>query len=186
MSWIKAVEPSEAKGLLAEIYEEVGKKRGRIANIYKIHSLNPEALRAHLDLYMSLLYRRGGLSRAEREMIGVLVSALNGCHYCEVHHSEALSRYEKDGRVVDAVVSGMPEVAPISEREKAILTYSAKLTTSPGDMVEEDVERLRQVGLDDSEILDVNLIASYFNFVNRVVQGLGVPLEREEERQYRY
>lgn len=186
MSWIRAVEPSEAKGLLAEIYQQVAKRRGKIANVYKIQGLNPEALRAHLDLYMSLMYRSEGLSRAEREMIGVLVSALNGCGYCVTHHSEALSRYEKDPRILQALASGRMEVKDLSNRGRALLSYAAKLTRTPASMTEEDVGRLRAVGLRDEEILDVNMITSYFNFVNRLVQGLGVPLEAEEERQYRY
>jgi uncharacterized peroxidase-related enzyme len=186
MTWIRVVEPPDAEGNLAEIYEEIGRKRGRIANIYKSHSLNPDALRAHLDLYMSILYRRGGLSRGQREMIGVLVSALNECEYCVVHHSEALSRYEKNPDVIEALMAGKPTVSSLSRKDRAMMKYCVKLTERPAEMREEDVTDLREAGFEDAEILDINLIASYFNFVNRVILGLGVPLERETEREYRY
>ncbi len=185
MAWIQVVPPGEAAGELREIYEDVGRRRGSIANVYRIQSLNPQALRAHLDLYMSLLYRRGSLSRAQREMIGVLVSGLNDCGYCVVHHSEALARYEKSSEVVEAL-SGDARNVPLSDPDRAMLAYAAKLTTSPQRVTENDVVALRDHGFDEEAILDINLIASYFNFVNRLVQGLGVSLEPADERAYRY
>lgn len=185
MAWIDVVEPEEADGELASIYEEVSERRGTIANVYRIQSRNPPALRAHLDLYMSLLYRKGGLSRAQREMIGVVVSGLNRCAYCVVHHSEALGRYEKDPRV-HAHLSLAFREAPLSAADRAMLAYCEKLTRRPGSMTKGDVDALRDAGFGDEEILDINQIASYFNFVNRTVSGLGVELEEAAERTYRY
>ena len=63
MSWINEIEVSEADGRLAEIYEELVEKRGKISNILKVHSLNPEAMSGHLDLYMTLLFGKSGLGR---------------------------------------------------------------------------------------------------------------------------
>lgn len=67
--------------------------------------------------------------------------------------------------------------APIQSAEMAILNYAVKLTKTPWDMQEDDVDRLRQEGLSDSAILDVNQITGYYNFVNRLAAGLGVELE---------
>jgi alkylhydroperoxidase family enzyme len=67
-----------------------------------------------------------------------------------------------------------------------MLEYATKLTGQPGQVGEEDVRRMRLGGFSDEEVLQVNLITSYFNFVNRIVSGLGVPLEDAEERVYRY
>lgn len=186
MAWIRVVGPGEAEGQLLGIYEEVGRRRGSIANVYRVHSLNPRALQAHLDLYMAVLYRRGGLSRAQREMIGVHVSGLNGCRYCVVHHAEALARHENSVEVVEAALPRNAMDAPISPRDRAMLAYATKLSNEPEHMGEADVERLRRHGFDDEAILDINLIASYFNFVNRVVQGLGVELEPAARRDYKY
>ena len=66
MSWIEEIDVTEADGKLAEIYAELIKKRGKVANILQVHSLNPEALSNHADLYMTLMFGRSGLSRAER------------------------------------------------------------------------------------------------------------------------
>ncbi|MFQ5919708.1 MAG: peroxidase-related enzyme [Thermoplasmata archaeon] len=185
MSWIQVIEPRSAEGTLAEVYREVGRRRGEIADIHQVQSLNPRAMKAHLDLYMSIVYRRGELSRAQREMIGVAVSRLNRCPYCVIHHAEALSHYEKSPEVVDGVQVDYREAALRSE-DRAMLDYAAKLTTSPSTMTQGDIEALREAGFGEEAILDINLIASYFNFVNRVVHGLGVELEPEDARVYRY
>ncbi len=177
--------PDNADGHLAEVFESVARERGKIANIHRVFSLNPGALESHLDLYISLLYRRGGLSRSQREMIGVVVSGLNRCEYCVVHHSEALSVHLKSPDVLEILGRDFRE-APLSNEDKTMLEYCAKVTDNPTQVDESDVEKLREAGFTDSEILDINLIASYFNFVNRVVLGLGVDLEDAEERTYRY
>ena len=67
--------------------------------------------------------------------------------------------------------------APISEPERALLDYAVKLTRKPWDCSEGDIAALRQTGWSDSAILDLNLVVAYFNFVNRIAEGLGVQLE---------
>jgi len=64
--------------------------------------------------------------------------------------------------------------AALTEQERAMLDYAAKLTTSPAQVTQDDLDRLRQVGFDDRAILQMNLIASWFNYINRVADGLGV------------
>ena len=67
--------------------------------------------------------------------------------------------------------------ADLSERERALLDYSAKLTRTPGRMTESDLAPLRRVGLADRDLLDANLVVAYFAYVNRIADGLGVQLE---------
>lgn len=81
MAWIKVISPTEATGELAEQYGRIRDASGRVANILAVHSLNPAALRAHYDLYRTLMFGPSELSRAQREMIAVVVSSTNGCHY---------------------------------------------------------------------------------------------------------
>lgn len=185
MSWIQVIAPESADGTLAEVYDEVGRRRGEIADIHQVQSLNPAVMRGHLDFYMSILYGKGGLSRAQREMIAVTVSGLNRCPYCVVHHAEALAHYEKSSKIVEGVKKDYRE-APLRSVDRAMLDYAAKLTTAPWTMTPEDIQALRDAGFVDRDILDINLITSYFNFVNRLVHGLGVELEPTEQRDYRY
>jgi len=184
MSWIEEVEVSEAEGKLAETYAALIEQRGKVSNILKVHSLNPDAMSAHLDLYMTIMFGKSGLSRAEREAIAVVVSANNDCDYCVNHHAEALRRYIKDEEVVDMLMAadGLETLEP---RLSNIVRHAEKLTTAPGAMTESDLGELRAEGLSDSDILDLTLIVGYFNFVNRIAVGLGVEFNADEMSGYR-
>lgn len=184
MSWIKEVEVSEAEGKLAETYAALLKQRGKVANILKVHSLNPEAMGDHLDLYMTIMFGKSGLSRAEREAIAVVVSASNDCDYCVNHHAEALRRYIKDEEVIGLLMSsdGLETLEP---RLSNIVRHAEKLTTAPGAMTESDLAELRAVNLSDGDILDLTLVVGYFNFVNRIALGLGVAYNDDELSGYR-
>ncbi len=81
MSWIKVIPEAEAGGELRQLYAQMTEPRGGVDNILKIHSLNPASLRAHFEFYKTLMRGPSGLSRVQREMIAVVVSATNRCHY---------------------------------------------------------------------------------------------------------
>jgi uncharacterized peroxidase-related enzyme len=81
MAWIKVIAEAEAKGNLAEQYSQLIEPWGGVDNILKIHSLNPESLEAHVILYKTLMYGKSPLTRPQREMIAVVASAANRCHY---------------------------------------------------------------------------------------------------------
>ena len=179
MSWIEEIEVDDADGRLAEVYAELIEKRGKIANILKVHSLNAAAMSNHLDLYMTIMFGKSGLSRAERESIAVVVSANNNCAYCVNHHAEALRPYLKDEDTV-ALLSRADGLETLEPRLSHIVQHAEKLTTAPGAMTENDLDELRAMGLSDRDILDVTLITAYFNFVNRIALGLGVAFSDEE------
>ena len=184
MSWIDEIEIDDADGKLADMYAELIEKRGKVSNILKVHSLNADAMGDHLDLYMTLMFGKSGLSRAEREAIAVVVSAGNDCAYCVNHHAEALRRYIKDDDILSILMSadGLETLEP---RLSIIVRRAEKLTSAPGAMTESDLFELRDVGLSDRDILDLTLITAYFNFVNRIALGLGVSYSTEELSGYR-
>jgi len=184
MSWIEEIEVSEADGKLAEMYAALIKQRGKVSNILKVHSLNPDAMGEHLGLYMTLMFGKSGLSRAEREAIAVVVSANNDCQYCVNHHAEALKRYIADDETLGMLMKadGLETLEP---RLSNIVRHAEKLTTAPGAMTESDLGELRAVDLTDKDILDLTLIVAYFNFVNRIAMGLGVTFSADELGGYR-
>lgn len=185
MSWIDEVPEDDATGDLAEVYERIGTSRGKVSNIMRVQSLEPRAMSAHLDLYLSVVFGRGGLSRPERELLAVVVSAENDCEYCVLHHSAALEAHWDDpGRV--ARIREAPLEAELSGRERALVRYALALTRNPAEVSEAHVRDLRDAGLGDREVLQANLVVSYFNFVNRVAEGLGVESTPEERQGYRY
>jgi uncharacterized peroxidase-related enzyme len=183
MSYITEIPPDESDGKLARVYKQLAGSRGKVSNIMSVQSLLPDAMKAHLDLYLAVMFRDTGLSREEREMIAVVVSHANECAYCVNHHAEALREYWPNDRV-EAFTSD-PAGFDLPERDHAMVAYALKLTTTPGEMVEDDVRHLRAVGLDDQQILSVNMAVGYFNFVNRIAVGLGVEFTPDELSGYR-
>lgn len=81
MAWIRIIQEDEATGKLKELYDKYAEPSGEVDNILKIHSLNVKSLRTHYDLYAHLMRGRSDLSRVQREMIAVVTSAINRCHY---------------------------------------------------------------------------------------------------------
>jgi uncharacterized peroxidase-related enzyme len=185
MSWIDVVLEADAEGKLAAIYETISGARGKVSNIMRVHSLKPKAMQAHMKLYLSVMFGRSGLSREERELIATAVSAANDCPYCKHHHAAALDAYWQDPERVESFMNDWRSVE-LSERETALIEYAVKLTRTPGEMQQGDVERLRERGLDDEEVLATNLVTSYFNFVNRIALGLGVEFSESEMSGYHY
>ena len=81
MAWIPTIDKQGAEGLLAELYDKLAPGDEPLDNVLAIHSLHPRSLADHLELYKTLMYRSGPLSRRERELVAVAVSAANQCHY---------------------------------------------------------------------------------------------------------
>jgi uncharacterized peroxidase-related enzyme len=185
MGWIKTMSQGSATGKTKRIYDRILRERGHLANIFIAQGLEPDVLENHLDMYVHLMISPGPLSREEREMIAVVVSAANRSAYGAIHHSEALETVEKDQ---DALYKLLKEYTTKHEspRNKALLAYAAKLTLDPKAITKDDIKDLKDVGLKDEEILRANLIASYFNFSNRIALGLGVELEEGKARTYKY
>ena len=185
MAWIKQIEEKEAEGKLQEVYKNILSKRGKLANIMKIHSLDPESMQHHLDLYTSIMFNESGLNREEKELVAVVVSALNNCAYCINHHAEALNYYWKDDEKISALISDYKSL-DFSIRIHAILNYVEKLTLTPSLINEYDIQNLRIHNLSDEDILNLNSVVSYFNFVNRIATGLGVEYDQDEIKGYKY
>lgn len=177
MPYIEVIDESDAQGPLADLYRRFSNPDGTIDNVLKVHSLNPESLDAHCALYVQAMHRPSPLSRAEREMIGVTVSRLNGCRYCLEHHTRGLLRQLPPERrpLAHALHDGTD--APLTDREHALVAYAADLTLRPADITHATINRLRDAGLTDREILDAAQAAAYFAYANRIVLGLGAELE---------
>jgi len=97
------------------------------------------------------------------------------------HHGAALRRLTKDPDFVQALVTDWRTASDGNERLAAILAYAERLTLAPASVEEADIDRLRAAGLDDTGILHVCEVASYFNYVNRMADGLAVQLEDDWE-----
>ncbi len=186
MARIKVINYEESDGELKSIYDEMIAKRGKLSEVVKIQSLHPSSIKSHIDFYMDIMFSKTSLSRAEKEMIAVVVSAANGCVYCQAHHGTALNAYWKDEKRVEQLKINY-ENTGLSEKEIAMCDFAVHLTKHPSAHEANDfTNNLRKQGLTDKAILDVALVTSYFNFVNRMVMALGVQLEEHEGEGYKY
>jgi len=176
MSWIEKITPEGADGELADLYRAIGGSRGGVAEVHQVQSLNPRAMKAHLELYKAVVFARSSLPRVSRERIAVTVSAANRCRYCVGHHSEALRSLRDDPAIFEALGRGeFPDALP--QADATLLRWARATTLRPSDAAESQVTRLRELGFDDRAILDATLTIAYFNFVNRLVLLTGCELE---------
>jgi len=186
MAWIETIDVDDAAGELRALYDEIAEKRGKVSNVLKVHSTHPSALKEHLDLYDAIMFEASPLSRAQREALAVVVSAANECDYCVRHHAEALNAYWKDEERVNRLAEDLTALDDLGPQLRTACEVAAKLTKAPGAMSEAEVSRLREAGWSDRAVLDIVLVTSYFNFVNRITNALGVQATEEEATGYEY
>ncbi len=180
MSWIPSVSPTGAPETLGAVYERIRahSRVGRVANVWQVQGDQPAALDATFDLYRTLMDDPAPLTRAQAELIALVVSATNGCGYCVAHHGPRLARALGDEALARAVARDYRE-ANLAARDRVLLDAAVALTCEPCERKAEDVERLREYGFDDGAILRATQIAACYNLINRVVCGLGVTLEAD-------
>lgn len=173
--WELALEPQfDALDDGLKRYIAVCRERlGLIPNVISANALDSERLRTFADSYNRLMLGDGSLSKAEREMIAVLVSSINRCFYCLVAHGAALREVTGDPILAEAIAFNY-RAADLSPRHRAILDFAAKLTTDPASMDEPDREALRAAGCDDRTILEVAEVAGFFNMSNRIAAATGM------------
>jgi len=179
MAYIDVIQYEESDGRLREIYDDLIKNRGKLAEVHKMTSLNPEIIVHHMNLYMAIMYEASPLKRYQREMIGVIVSGANSCEYCVWHHKTALNHFWKDKEKSNLLLKDFNSI-DLSDADLALCNYARDLTKNPEVISEgKHIQDLKQSGLDDRAIMDAALVISYFNFVNRMIIGLGVDIEED-------
>ena len=181
MTWIRTISYEEATGKVRGLYERIKGPGDNVDNIMMAHSLRPHTMEGHMAIYKYVLHHpRNTLPKWLLEAIGVYVSLLNRCEYCVEHHYVGMQRLLNDeGRAADirAALEAEDPGRAFEGRELAALEYAAQLTRMPFDVSAGDLEDLRQAGLDDGEILEVNQVTAYFAYANRTVLGLGIVTE---------
>lgn len=180
-SWIRMIPEGEATGVLAELYDRVRTPHGTVDNVMRAHSLRPRTMEGHLALYRSVLHSpENTLPFWFLEVVACYTSILNRCAYSLAHHFMNVRRLLGDDAralaVKAALEAGRPEEA-FAGKELALLRYAAKLTLEVGAVQESDIAALRAAGCDDGEILEANQVCAYFNYSNRLLNGLGVTTE---------
>jgi len=183
MSWIKVIPYSKATGKLKTIYDKVKGPTNQIDNVLSIHSLRPHTLAGHMSLYKNVLHHsENTFPNWFLEFLGVYTSYINKCDYCYNHHFEGMKRFLNDPEKAKSIKyhienNSLANVLNLSQL--ALTNYAKNLTTKADGITEEHIMKLRTLGIEDGEILEVNQVVSYFNYVNRTVLGLGVNTDNE-------
>ena len=177
MSWIKTIDFDKAEGKLRKLYQRVKGPDNNIDNVLKIHSLRPHTLEGHMVLYKAVLHHSGNsLPKWYLEALGCYVSHLNNCSYCFDHHFAGLQRLlndeAKSNRFLEAIKTNTLD-SFFDGKFASGATYAKKLTMNIQDIREDDFTALKTSGCSQGEILEINQVVSYFNYVNRSVIGLG-------------
>ena len=180
-AWIHMIPVEQADGLLQEMYDKVRTPHGTVDNVMRAHSLRPHTMEGHVVLYRSVVHNPDNtLPFWFLEAIASYTSMLNQCEYSLTHHWANCRRLLKDPERAERIYQALQEQAPEREfegKELALLRYAGKLTIAVGKMERADWDALKQAGCEDSEILEVNQVCAYFNYSNRLLNGLGVTTE---------
>lgn len=172
MSWLRVPDEASLPEDVLALYEAPREKLGFVPNVLRNFALRAPHLIRWNDHYEELMKGASGLSKAEREMIAVVVSVANDCRYCIAAHSAALRKLTRDPALADAIASDH-STAPVQPRVRAMLDYARKLTLEPTAMSADDVQRLREAGWTDEDIMDIAEVTAMFAFTNRMASGLG-------------
>ena len=169
----KTIKTDQLKQETQEYFKECEDKLGFVPNVLLAYSFDEEKLDHFMGFYNNLMLSDSGLTKLEREMIAVVVSSYNRCHYCIVYHGAAVRHMSKDPILGELLVSNY-KAADLDCRQKAMLDFSWKLSDSPDSIEEADREILRQNGFSDKDIWDIAAVASFYNMSNRMATALNL------------
>lgn len=153
---------------MQELMSETMKKAGFVPNVFKTLSHRPEEMRAFVNYYDVVMRDRenGHLTKADRELIIVAVSAHNNCRYCVVAHSALHRIFSKNHILADQVVANW-ETADLDDRQKAILKFAMQVAVCR-PVSDSHFEELYKHGLDEEDAWDIGSVVALFSLSNRM------------------
>ncbi len=159
-------------------------KLGMVPNVLRAHAFDIAKLDAFTGLYNDLMLAESGLSKLEREMIAVVVSATNRCFYCLTAHGAAVRQLSGDPALGEQLIMNW-RIAEVTPRQRAMLVFAEKVTLASATVEEADRQALRDHGLSDRDIWDVINVAAFFNMSNRVASATAMKPNPEYHGQAR-
>jgi uncharacterized peroxidase-related enzyme len=177
-AWIDMISDDDASKELKEVLDLARTPHGTVDNVMRVHSLRPNTMKGHVTLYRAALHDDANtIPMWFQETVSSYVSILNDCAYSLENHWKNAAHLIDDIKKSEAIEKALWSRTPqdmFEGMELEMLRYAEKLTLRPSDMVHEDVLALKAAGAEDGEILELNQIVGYFNYVNRLLNGLGV------------
>jgi uncharacterized peroxidase-related enzyme len=158
---------------IAERLSITKEKAGFVPNVMRVLSHRPDEFRAFFAYHDALMEGASGLTKAEREMIVVVTSALNRCLYCVIAHGAILRIRAKNPRIADQLATNY-KTAEITARERAICDYAVKVAAAAADLTDHDRQAARAAGLTDADLWDIAAITAFFAMSNRLASASGM------------
>ncbi len=155
---------------MTSYFAKCEEKLGMVPNVLRAYAFNNNKLELFAAFYNDLMLAESGLSKLDRELIAVAVSAVNRCYYCLTAHGAAVR-----------VLSGKPElgeqmvmnylVADLEPKQRAMIDFAVLMSEDPARIEEADRQALRDVGFSDRDIWDIAAVASFYNMTNRMASA---------------
>jgi uncharacterized peroxidase-related enzyme len=171
-SWLRVPPGEDASAAVQELFAKAEEKLGFVPNVLRAYAVRPRHLELWNAFYDELMRGESGLTKVQREMIAVVVSTVNRCHYCMVSHGAFLRKLTGNPVLVEQLRTNW-RYAEIEPRERAMLEFAVALTERSSACTEADVDALREAGWSDEDVMDIAEVAAMFNFTNRLASGLG-------------
>jgi uncharacterized peroxidase-related enzyme len=172
LSWLRVPAQDDAPPAVKELFDKASERLGFVPNVLRVYALRPRHLELWNAFYDDLMRGDSALTKVQREMIAVVVSTANRCHYCMVSHAAYLRKLTGDPVLVEQLRTNY-KYADLKPRERAMLDFAVKLTEQSSRCTEEDIEALREASWTDEDVMDIAEVAAMFNFTNRLASGLG-------------
>ena len=166
---------------LKTIWAKCVEKLGFVPNVYSAYSLKPQRLRNFMQTYNEIMLAPSGLSKLEREMVAVVVSSANRCYYCLVAHGAAVRKLSGDPELGEMMALNY-RVAKLDARQRAMLDFAWKMTTTPWLIDDADRDALRAHGLGNEDLFDLAETVAFFNLSNRMASATDMMPNREYHR----
>ena len=171
-------DPTGLDADLQAIWTKCVEKLGFVPNVFGAYSLKPQRLRNFMAMYNEIMLARSGLTKLEREMVAVVVSSANRCYYCLVAHGAAVRQLSGDPELGEMMALNY-RVAQLDPRQRAMLDFTWKMTTTPWLVDDADRDGLRAVGLNESDVFDLAETVAFFNLSNRMASVTDMMPNRE-------
>lgn len=172
ISWLPVPGQKDVPEEVAALWAKADAKIGHVPNVMRTYAFRPEHFLRWFAHYDGLMRGESGLTKAQREMIAVVVSAANRCTYCVIAHGATLRVLTEDPVLADTLAVNYRH-APLEPKERAMLDYAHRLTVESHLCEEADLDELRRHGWTDADIFDIAEVAAMFNFTNRLANALG-------------
>ena len=145
-------------------------KLGLVPNVLLAYAFDERKLEAFSTFYNDLMLGESELSKLDREIIAVVVSSINHCHYCLTAHGAAVRQLSGDPGFGEAIAQNW-RAAGLDDQRAAMLDFVVQLTERPDTIVEADRQALRDAGYSNRGIFDIAAVAAFFAMSNRVASA---------------